>query len=172
MNPYDVSDPDRRVIGEVLRWQAERVPDATYLMMDDRRLTFGQVNASVNSYAAGLAKLGVERGDRVSLLMENSLELALVALAANKLGATWVPTNTTYKGEWLRDTLVDADAALLVVDDALVGRVLDLDGDLPVRRALVFGRGDGSVERGVEWLPFAELDTGSTAEPDVVVSPR
>ncbi|MCA1844463.1 MAG: AMP-binding protein [Actinobacteria bacterium] len=172
MNTYDVSDPDRRVIGEVLRWQAERAPDATYLMMDDRRLSFGEVNRLANSYAAGLRKLGVEPGERVSLLMENSLELAVVALAANKLGATWVPTNTTYKGEWLRDTLTDADAALLVVDEALVPRVLELDGDVPVRRAVVFGGEEGSMERGVEWLPFAELDTGTAAEPDVEVSPR
>jgi crotonobetaine/carnitine-CoA ligase len=172
MNAYDVSDPERRVIGQVLRWQAERVPDDTYLMMDDRRLTFGEVNELVNSYAAGLGKLGVERGERVSLLMENSLELALVALAANKLGATWVPSNTTYKGAWLRDTLVDADAALLVADAALVPRVLELDGDLPVRRSVVLGRDEGSVERGVEWLPFAALDNGPAAEPDGEVSPR
>ena len=172
MNPYDVSDPERRVIGEVLRWQAERVPDDPYLMMDDRRLSFGEANRVVNSYAAGLRKLGVEPGERVSLLMENSLELALVALAVNKLGATWVPTNTTYKGAWLRDTLVDADAALLVADDALVGRVLDLDGDVPVRRSVVLGRDEGTVERSVEWLPFAELDTGAAEEPDVEVSPR
>jgi crotonobetaine/carnitine-CoA ligase len=172
MNTYDVSDPDRRVIGDVLRWQAERVPDHTYLMMDDRRLSFGQVNAMANSYAAGLGKLGVQRGDRVSLLMDNSLELAVVALAANKIGATWIPTNTTYKGEWLRGTLADADAALLIVDDSLASRVLDLDGDLPVRRAVVLGRTHDATERGVEWLPFGELDTGSTAEPTVEVSPR
>ncbi|HEY4409578.1 MAG TPA: AMP-binding protein [Acidimicrobiia bacterium] len=172
MNTYDVSDPDRRVIGQVLRWQAERVPDDPYLMMDDRRLSFGEVNGLVNSYAAGLGKLGIERGDRVSLLMENSLELALVALAVNKLGATWVPTNTTYKGAWLSDTLADADAALLVVDDGLVPRVTGLDGDLPVRRSVVLGRSEGSVERGVEWLPFAVLDTGPASEPNVEVAPR
>ena len=73
MNLFDVSDPDHRVIGEVLRWQAERQPDAPFLMMDDRRLSFGEVNELTNSLAAGLAKLGVERGQRVSLLMENSL---------------------------------------------------------------------------------------------------
>ena len=173
MNPYDVSDPDRRVIGEVLRWQAEQVPDDTYLMMDDRRLTFGETNALVNSYAAGLRKLGVEPGERVSLFMENSLELALVALAANKLGATWVPTNTTYKGQWLpghagrrrcraswsSTTPSSAGSSISTVTCRSDGRSC-------------FGRDGGTVERGVEWLPFAELDTGSAAEPDVVVAPR
>src|SRR5689334_24793033 len=105
--------------------------------MEERVLSFGQANAVVNSYAGGLAELGVGRGDRISLYMENSLELALLALAANKLGATWVPTNTTYKGEWLRQTLVDADAALLVVDDPLLDGVLDLGGGLPAKRGLV-----------------------------------
>ena len=148
MNLYDVGDPDGRVIGTVLRAQAEALADAPFLRMDDRVLSFGQVNAVVNSYAGGLAELGVGRGDRVSLFMENSLELALLALAANKLGATWVPTNTTYKGEWLRQTLVDADAALVVVDEALLERVLDLGGSFPAKRGLVLGRDATSTEGG------------------------
>ena len=170
MNLFDVSDPDRRVIGEVLRWQAEHQPDAPFLMMDDRRLSFGVVNELTNSLAAGLTKLGVERGQRVSLLMENSLELALVALATNKLGATWVPTNTTYKGEWLEHTLRDADATVLVVDEALLPRVLDLGADLPVRLGVVLGAEETFRAGGVDWLPYGVLETGSTAEPAGTVS--
>jgi crotonobetaine/carnitine-CoA ligase len=172
VNLYDVGDPNGRVIGTVLRAQAEALADAPFLRMDDQVLSFGQVNAAVNSYAAGLAELGVGRGDRISLFMENSLEFALLGLAANKIGATWVPTNTTYKGEWLRQTLVDADAALLVVDDGLLERVLDLGGGLPPKRGLVLGRDGITTEGGVEWLPFAAVDSGSAAEPDVDVSPR
>ena len=172
MNLYDVSDPEGRVIGAVLSAQAEAQPDALFLRMDDRRLSFGQVDAIVNSYAGGLADLGLGRGDRLSLFMENSLEFALLALAANRLGATWVPTNTTYKGDWLRQTLVDADAALLVTDDALLGRILELGSSLPAKRGLVLGRDDSAVEAGVEWLPFAAVDSGATSPPGVAVSPR
>src|ERR1044072_6313827 len=165
MNLFDVSDPDRRVIGEVLRWQAEHHPAAPFLLMDDRRLSFGEVDVLTNSLAAGLGKLGVERGRRVSLLMENSLEMALVALATNKLGATWVPTNTTYKGEWLEHTLRDADATLLVVDEALLPRVLDLGDELPVRRGVVLGADETFRASGVDWLPYGVLETGNTGAP-------
>jgi crotonobetaine/carnitine-CoA ligase len=165
----DVTVARNRVIGNALRAQAEAVGDDVFLMMDDRRLTFDQVNRTVNSYVGGLRELGVACGDRVTLFLENSLEFALVALAVNKLGAVWVPVNTTYRGAWLRDTLLDADARLLIADEALFERVRDLGDSAPVKRALRRGLAEVVVENGVECLPFAALDTGRTAEPDVEV---
>src|SRR4051812_29697021 len=87
-----------------------------FLMDPSVRLTYAEVNARVNQLANGLRRLGVERGDRVSLLMANSAEMACVALAANKLGAVWVPVNTSLKGAWLRDAIELARSSVLVAD--------------------------------------------------------
>lgn len=177
MHQLDVSVPANRVIGNALRTQAETAGDGVFLMMDDRRLTFAQVNDTANAYAEGLLRLGVGPGDRVCVLMENSLEFAMVALAVNKIGAVWVPVNTTYRGSWLRDTLTDARAVLLVVDEALFERVRALGGSsgravpgIPAR-ALRFGLTEAVTDAGMECLPFEVLDTGVTADPGVEVSP-
>jgi crotonobetaine/carnitine-CoA ligase len=171
MHQLDVSVPGNRVIGNALRTQAGTVGDGVFLMMDDRRMTFAQVNDVANGYASGLRRLGVGPGDRVSILMENSLEFALVALAVNKIGAVWVPVNTTYRGAWLRDTLGDARATLLVADDGLFERVAALERPVPVSRAVRLGLAEPVTEAGVECLPFDVLDTGVTADPGIEVSP-
>jgi crotonobetaine/carnitine-CoA ligase len=170
MHQLDVSVPANRVIGNALRTQAEVVGDDVFLMLDDDSLTFAQAADLANSYAAGLRRLGVTGGDRVCLLMENSLEFALVALAVNKIGAVWVPVNTTYRGDWLRDTLADARAVLLVADEELFDRVRALGGLAPVTRAVRLGLAEPVTEAGVECLPFAVLDTGVTADPGVEVA--
>jgi len=94
----------------------------------------------------------------------------MVALATNKLGATWVPTNTTYKGEWLEHTLSDADATLLVVDEALLP-ACSTSRRSPVRRGIVLAP-TSPPRGGVDWLPYGVLETGVTAEPGVPVSAR
>lgn len=170
MHQLDVSVAGNRVIGNALRTQAAAVGDDVFLMFDDRVLTFAQADALANSYAEGLRRLGVGPGDRVCVLMENSAEFALTALAVNKLGAVWVPVNTTYRGEWMRDTLNDARAVLLVVDEDLFERVRVLTGPPCVKRALRLGLSEPVTEAGVECLPFAVLDTGVTTDPGVIVA--
>src|SRR5438105_1089247 len=97
----NIDDPARRTIGEVLRSQAEAIGDDVFLMDPNGRHTYAEVNERVNRIAHTLTRRGVERGDRVLLLMGNSAEMACVACAVNKLGATWVPVNTSLKSSWL-----------------------------------------------------------------------
>jgi crotonobetaine/carnitine-CoA ligase len=114
-----LQDPATRTIGQVLRRQADEIGDDVFLMDPAVRLTYSQVNERANQIAHGLRSLGVERGDRVSLLMANSAEMACVALASSKLGAIWVPINTSLKATWLRDALEMARASVVVADHDL-----------------------------------------------------
>lgn len=171
MRWIDVNDPANRVIGDVLRSQAEHVGDDVFLLADDERLTYGQANEAANSYAAGLRALGVERGDTVAILMDNSLEFAKVTFGANKLGAAWTPTNTSYKGDWLRATFEDGDADVLVVDAALVPRVAELKGELPFKHVVVNGELASDPPQGVTVSSLHELASHDPVEPDVMVEP-
>ena len=169
MRWIDDGDADLLVVGNALRSQAEAIGDDVFLMGEDRRLSYVVVNDLANRYAHGLADLGVSRGDTVSILMTNSVDLVLVALAVNKLGAAWVPSNTANKGEWLRNNLDDGRAELLVTDLAHVDRVTDLGDDLPIGRAVVLGLDEADRVGSLERLPFAVLDSGKTDDPGVRV---
>ena len=127
MNPANKAE---RNLGKILRRQAERIPQNVFLMTENRQITFGESNRLVNQIAAGLKRLGLERGDRVAIYMYSRIEYVLLALAVNKLGAVWVPVNTDYKGSWLLETINDSKVKILVTDGALLDRLAEVNDDI------------------------------------------
>ncbi len=67
MNRLNLSTTNARVLGKILRTQAESIPDAPCLMAGERQYSFGRINELANAHAAGLRTLGVEPGDTVAI---------------------------------------------------------------------------------------------------------
>ena len=149
----DLGDRKERILGKILARQAERDPDRVFIMAGEERYTYDQVNRMANSYAAGLREMGIGRGDTVAIFMESCPEFIFAAFGANKLGAIWVPTNTDYKGEWLRQALEGSGARVLLVDGHLLPRVAEVAEGLEFETILVRGS-PGEAGRG---LPLRDL---------------
>jgi fatty-acyl-CoA synthase len=64
---------------------------------DVNRLTYGQLLTRIRDLSAGLAGIGVRRGDRVVLWMTNTFEWVISAFAIMRIGASVVPVNTFLK---------------------------------------------------------------------------
>ena len=165
MSWANLEDTSERVLGKILLQQAEKDPDRIYIMADEDRYSFGQVNQLANSYAAGLSQEGVERGDTVAMLMESCPEFIFATFGVNKLGAIWVPTNTDYKGQWLRETLEDSVAKVLIVDAALLPRVAEVASGLQFEKVIVRGA-PGGVDLGVPLIDIDEFANIAAEEPD------
>ena len=165
MHRLELEDPAERLLGRALRTQAEKIPDLPFLVSEEESLSFGRANALVNGWARGLGALGAEPGQPVALFMESSPECVLAALAANKLGGFWMPTNTDYKGPWLEETFRDGGAPVLVADGALLPKVAELGRDLPFRTLVVRGEPACDVP-GVRLVPTEELAREDAPEPD------
>ena len=164
MGAWDLSDPAERNLGLILRRRAERMPERTFLMEDARTISFGEANAAVNRYAAGLAALGLGRSDRIAIFMHRGIEFIFLVLAANKLGAVWVPVNTDYKGAWLEETVNESKVRILATDDELLPRVLEVRERLTCERVLVAHDGPrpaGAVDS------IGDFSTLPTHEPDM-----
>lgn len=116
MNILPLDHPADRTLGRILAAQAQAIPNAPCYLVDDRVYTFGDVNASVNRYAAGLKQQGVKQGDRVIIFMRSCVEFIMMAFATNKLGAVWVPINGDYKGSWLAEAIEESKGTVLVTD--------------------------------------------------------
>ncbi|MBI4514256.1 MAG: AMP-binding protein [Deltaproteobacteria bacterium] len=169
MNRVDLSTANARVLGKILRTQAECIPDATYLMAGERQYTFGRANQLANAYAAGLRGLGVEPGDTVAIFMAGSPELVFTSFGINKLGAVWVPANTDYRKEWLRESLQNSRARVLVIDAPLLPRIVELGPPLPFERIVVNGKTDLAIG-GTRMVDLAEFAQLRADEPDAGVS--
>ena len=166
-----LENSEERVLGRILRRQAEEIPDRPYLMSGDDRYTYGQVNQLANSHAAGLAKLGLAQGDTLAFLMKGSKEFVFSTFGAMKLGAIWVPTNVDYKGEWLRNGLLDSRARVLVVDAAFLPRLVEVWNDLPFEHVVVRGEGDTDALKGKVNLhdlrELGDIEAGEPSDTDI-----
>ncbi|MFT3966779.1 MAG: AMP-binding protein [Sphingobium sp.] len=89
-----------------------------------RRLRYGDLVARVRHLSAGLASIGVARGDRVVLWMTNRLEWIISAFAAERLGAAVVPINTFLKPPEVRYCIAQSGARHLIMLDRF--RKLDM----------------------------------------------
>ncbi|TDG14097.1 AMP-binding protein [Seongchinamella unica] len=120
-----LENPEDRLFGKILRQQAANCPAKPFLVTDDISISYAAAEEITNQLAAGLAAQGISAGDRVVLFLSNRPEMVLLTLAINKLSAVWVPINTDYKGEWLRQAVSGSRPALVISESALAGRLAE-----------------------------------------------
>jgi len=155
----DLSRLTDRVVGRVLSEQADFAPDATWLMSDDRKVTFAEARLMVSRIAGSLRGLGVERGDVVAIHMDASIELVLTGIGTSELGAMFAPMSTDYSGEFLSRNIASSTAKVLVADAYLAARYVELESLSQVRHLVVTGEADLDALRrpGVEVHAWEEL---------------
>jgi acetyl-CoA synthetase len=95
----------------------------------EARWTFAEMSARSNQVANWLRAQGVQRGDRVILMLGNQLELWETILAVMKLGAILIPTSTLVGSDDLRDRVDRGAAKHVVVGAADTGKFADVPGD-------------------------------------------
>jgi len=102
--------------------------------------------------SSGLAALGVGAGDRVAVLLRNSLEFLEASIATVPLGASAVPINWHWRGEEIAHVLADSGAKALVFHADLWG---SLEGQVPEGVALV-SVGEQEVPGAEAWSAWME----------------
>ena len=167
MNKLDLSDSAERLLGRCLRRQAEKIPDDLFVRWNEQRWSYGRANELANASARAFRELGVGRGETVAFLLDTCPDWIWTTLGLNKLGAIWVPTNTEYKGAWLRESLEDSRARVLVVDAPLIERALQAcNGVLPFERVIVRGKAPAVLPSRIEAIPLEQLAQAPGSEPD------
>ena len=129
----ELAELRKQTIWEMLQASAARVPDRAALVgVDDdgneRRLTYAELVGQVREFSAGLAHIGVKRGDRIVLWMTNSLEWVIACFGAMRIGAAVVPINTFLKPDEIDYLIRQSGARHLVIIDTF--RKLDMPGML------------------------------------------
>jgi len=80
---------------------ARQSPDKTALVCGKRRVTYAELEQSANRLAHALLRSGIERGDRVVVHLENSVETVIALFAILKAGAVFLIVNPTTKKDKL-----------------------------------------------------------------------
>jgi len=113
-----------RVIGDLSRLNALRYPEKAALIMEDRVLTYAELEERSNRLAHALLAAGITRDDRVALLARNRLDYAIITQAVAKCGAILVPMNSRFASAEIRQILCDAEPKLLFLESEFVSAVL------------------------------------------------
>ncbi len=91
--PYEGYETFRQMLGRI----AESYPDNPAVLFGDRVITYSELYELANRVAYGLYKLGIRKGDKVSLWMQNIPEWVITWWAVPMIGAVLVPVDHWYK---------------------------------------------------------------------------
>jgi acyl-coenzyme A synthetase/AMP-(fatty) acid ligase len=108
--------------------------------------TWAEYARQVRDIAAGLARLGVRRGDTVALMMTNRPEFHMVDTAAFHLGAAPFSVYNTFAAEQITQVLSNAGSRVVVCEQQLAPRLLaGKDGTAVEHVVCADGRPDGTI---------------------------
>src|SRR5579859_769572 len=146
-------------------------PDLPAIRFYNVRLTYAQLWAQAQRFAAALAELGVKKGDRVALMLPNCPHYVIAYFGTLRAGGVVAQVNPLYTPRELEYLLRDSGAETIVIADVLYP-VLQAARDLPVKNVLVTAL-KGDVALGPETKRFEELlAAATTAPPTVRIEPR
>ena len=121
---------DASTLAEAFQLTAAAHPDRAALRLkdDEFSISWGEYADKVRRVAAGLAGLGLERGDAMAIMLTNRPEFHWFDAAALHLGATPFSVYNTYSAEQIQYQVQDAEARIVVTEKAFVDRVGGLEG--------------------------------------------
>ena len=109
---------------------ARRYPDKAALVFLQRITSYAELLSQVERFAAYLQQLGVKRGDRVVLMMQNAPQLVVAHLGILRADAVVVPVNPMNRAHELGHYITDPQAKVAVVADDLAPYLAEANGHL------------------------------------------
>lgn len=150
---YDEDVPDRlnyqnRLLPDYLKSAASEYPERTALFFYGCRISYRRLDDMVDRLATGLAAFGVQKGDRVAILLPNLIHCVVSYYAVLRIGAVTVMNNPLYTDRELEYQLNDAGAGVLITLDRLCRRMIALRPKTTVQQIVY-----GSI---TDYLPFTK----------------
>jgi crotonobetaine/carnitine-CoA ligase len=165
--------PRERVLGYLLEKRAQTHADKPFLLFKEQRVTYREMNETVNRVANALLGLGVAKGDRVCIMLPNCPEFLYMWFALAKIGAIEVPVNTAYRGDFLSYIINNCEAKLIVLDEQFVDRFKFVQNDLYTLEKVVILKQQetlGKFELRYPVIDFDDLYRGSPDNPEIFVT--
>jgi len=103
----------------------------------DAKLTYRQLNDAVNRFAAGLQQMGVEKNDRVAIMLPNCPQFIIAAYATWRVGGIVVCCNPLYVPREVAHLVNDSAAETIIVMSSLYERVKKIRANTGLKRVIV-----------------------------------
>ena len=113
------SNEDTVSMATVLEGTVAKYTDRSMIIFEGRELTWGEFNALTNQFAHALMARGVKRGDCVSVMMENRIEMLACTFALQKIGAISSLINFALSGAQLAHCVNISDSCKCLVGEEI-----------------------------------------------------
>lgn len=155
-------------LGRSLRLAAERSPDKIAIRCGSESMTHSELNRMGNRLANALGELGLRKGERVGIIMPNSVLYLAAIYAAAKAGLVLVFMNYRFTGREIAYQLRDSQAKALIYGEELAAAVDEARRELPDLQTIAAERA-GAADLGA----LREMaQAASDAEPAIAISER
>jgi long-chain acyl-CoA synthetase len=119
---WDIDIPNKTMV-EILRETAEKVPDRDALRFYDKAITYRELVGLVQAFSSALQRIGVEKGDRVAIMLPNCPQYVISYYGILSVGAVVTQVNPMLVERELTFLLNDSGAETIVVLGDLYHRV-------------------------------------------------
>src|SRR5262249_19811475 len=120
--------PRPPLIHQLIAAQAARQPEAPAVVVEERELSYGELNRRANQLAHRLQAMGVGPEVVVGLCLERSVELLVGMLGILKAGGAYLPLDPALPAERLAGMIADAGPRVLVTRRELAEQFPMMDG--------------------------------------------
>lgn len=151
--------------------QAERRPEGTAVVSEGQRLTYGELERASSRLASALRRVGVQRGERVTLLLPKGPQAIVAIHGVLKAGGAYVPLDPAGPARRLATILASCEPRVLLVC-ARTAALLRETWPLLARHPVVGWLDDAPPDRDLPGLAFTASDLAGppTVAPDAGVS--
>jgi crotonobetaine/carnitine-CoA ligase len=153
----DWQHSEQYTVVERLWASVDRVPDRTYLHFPDSTHTYAESYQEIMRIARGLREMGVQPGDTVTMMLDNSADAVFMWHAIIQIGAISVAINTALKGDFLVNVVADAASSVFIGEAEYIERLTKVAENVPNIDRVVY-RGGAEIDGGCfSAKPFDEI---------------
>jgi len=140
--PADIDPARLTSLVEVLRQACASYRARPAYEQMGRRITFAQLDEQTRSFAAWLQAAGMVKGDRIAIMLPNTLQYPIALFGALRAGLIVVNTNPLYTARELQHQLEDSGATAIVVLENFAHIVQEVAPHTRLKKVLVTAAGD------------------------------
>ncbi|MCL5405356.1 MAG: long-chain-fatty-acid--CoA ligase [Deltaproteobacteria bacterium] len=152
-------------VGHYLALNARRHPEKLALTHNDRTYTYDELNRTVNRMANGLRELGIQKGEKVALMLTNTDAFPISYYALAKIGAVIVPMNFRLVAGEVGYILKQSESIAVIADDAFEQIIGEAKTGAPDLRHVIVAPAAGLEGH----LSFKDILSAGTDEPGIAV---
>ena len=140
--PAQIDLSGYRSIVDLLEQSCDKHKDRMAYHNMGAEISYSELDYLTRNFAASLQNMGLQQGDRIALMMPNTLQYPVALFGALRAGLVIVNTNPMYTARELRHQLVDAGAKAIVVVENFASVLESVLDDVPLEHIITTGVGD------------------------------